>query len=228
MTDEDIKKSEQLHNTINDFRSDKDRNAIFEKHYGNIDTNIGVKGYSEKDINGSYDPYTNTIFTNREKMSYLNNGLTNIKNNNPLDDNQTIAIKDYGHEGTHYWQKNLDKFTDDTPRIERKILEAFTEMEAQKVAINYLEEACKGTRGNPDFREIIEKSKTYQNTIKGLDDFCNDYGINKPRLMDEFKKRTREDNFDPNESFETLLNIVNKNRKEKIYPKDLKRYIPKD
>ena len=227
MTDEDIKKSEQLHNTINDFRSDKDRNAIFEKHYGNIDTNIGVKGYIEKDINGSYDPYTNTIFTNREKMSYLDNGLMNIKDGKPLDENQTLAIKDYGHEGTHYWQKNLDKLTNDNP-IERKILEAFTEMEAQKVTINYLEEACKGTRGNPDFREIIEKSKTYQNTIKGIDDFCNDYGINKPRVMDEFKKRTREDNFNPNKSSKTLLEIVNKGRDKEIEPEDLKKYISED
>ena len=228
MTKDDLDKSQQLHNTINELRSDKEQNTIFKKHYGNVDTNIGVKEYSKKDTNGSYDPDTNTIFTAREKITHLNNGLINIKDNKPLDDDQTIAIKDYGHEAIHTKQKNLDKMTEKTPPIERKILEAFTEMEAQKVAINYLEEACKGTRGNPNFREIIEGSNTYKNTIKGIDDFCKNYRINKQRVVDEFKKRTRENNFDPNKSEETLLEIVNKNRKDRIYPKDFKKYIPNE
>ena len=46
--------------------------------------------------------------------------------------------------------------------------------------------------------------------------------------MDEFKKRTREDDFDPNESVKALLEIVNNGRDKKIGKEDLKRYIPED
>ena len=228
MTEDDLDKSQQLHKTINDFRSNKDRNAIFEKHYGNIDTNIGVKQYNDKETNGSYDSNTNTIFTVREKMPHLKNGFTNIKNKKPLDENQTLAIKDYGHEGIHYWQKNLDKITDDISHLDKGILEALTEMQARKVTTNYLEEACKGTRGNPNFKDIINSSKTYQNVIKGIDDFCKDYRINKRSLIKEFTDRTHKDNFDPNESTKTLLEIINNKRDKKLDKKILRRYIPEN
>ena len=225
MTDDDLEKSEQLYNTINDFRSDKDRNTIFEKHYGDIDTNIGVKEYSNEETNGSYDLKTNTIFMARKKMPYLNDGFTNIKNNIPLNENQTLAIKDYGHEGVHTKQKNLDKI-EYASAIERRLLEALTEMKARNIAINYLEEATKKTRGNPNFRDFINKSETYQNVIKGIDDFCKEYKIrNKSQIINEFIEKTYKDDFDPNNSIKTLMETINNTRNDKIKEETLKEFL---
>jgi len=196
---------------------------IFNKHFDLNGLNIIKAELLDKGA-GQYDPREKTIKISSKGLFiissvtklillfvpsiHLNKALQKIHNRQLLNEHEIYGFHTFVHEHTHHLQSILT-FTDELGEITNKIFEGFTEIVARERTIDFLEEVYKGIENNLDFREIINNSFAYPNEVERLNNFIKE--INDPEIIDLFTTETRKKGFNPHNSKELLLALLNRN-----------------
>jgi len=139
---------------------------------------------------------------------HLNKALQKIYVRQTLSEIEIYGFHVFVHEHTHH----LQSFEPLTKRLldeTYKVFEGFTEIEARKRTIAFLEEVYKNVKNNPNFREITNNSFGYPDEVRRLNSFIKEIGD--PKIGDLFTIETRKKGFNPHNSKELLLTILNRN-----------------
>jgi len=230
-------KAFEIRNVLDDLYKGEKSKDITKKYFDTKNTDIGVKKVINENGqrgNASLERNKNgndTIYFDENKasdfysaMSKIDDGV-NLNKEININEKETLSVSYYGHEQEHHGQKHLEAIDKALP-LDIKLLDIVAEIKGRERAIGFLEDVHKGKNNIPDFRKTINDKGAYNISINNLNRFFNNYEIKEGKeIINEFARITHKDYFYPKNAIDIFLKIINKDRKERIYPVDLKRYL---
>jgi len=236
--DEEIEKAKKISNILDELSTGEKSKDIMKKYFDTENVDIGVKRVENengKRGNASLKRDNNdndTIYFDEMKapdfysgMSKINDGI-NFDREININDKEILSVNSFSHEQEHHLQKHIETIDENTPKLNIRLLDIAAEIKGRERAIGFLEEIHKDKNNILDFRKIINEKGGYNPSINRLNSFFDNYEIKEGKeIINEFARITHKDYFYPKNATKIFLNIINKDRKERIYPEDLERYF---